>query len=174
MEPITIAASPLTYSEYKKLSLADLRTRHPYQYIGLPIFSIILLIITVPLIISEGVAAIGWETIGTLLFLPVVSAVILLATWLTLSRNYKQKSSIKNGQVCHLNEQGITFESNILQTVTWSDIARTAKQSGQWILLRQAAATSGKSYFLNTAGVMPPASRTELLALLKSKRIKPI
>jgi hypothetical protein len=56
----------------------------------------------------------------------------------------------------------------------WSNIAKTAVQVGKWILLRQVAPTSKEIYFLNTANVMPPAERSELLALLKRKRIKPI
>ena len=73
-----------------------------------------------------------------------------------------------------MDEQGITQEGDSPELILWSDIARTAVQSSQWILLRQAAPTSKEIYFLNTAGVMPPANRNELLALVKRRRIKRI
>ena len=172
MQPIVIAASPLTYAEYKKLCHADLRIRYPYFYIGLPIFSIIPLIIIAILIADKGIALVEWQTLRTLLLPSGISVIVWLTTWYSLRRNYKQSKALENGTIYRLDEQMIIRESTSLEMVTWSDIAKTAKQYGQWILLRQAATTSGEIYFLNAASVMPPANRADLLELLKRKRIK--
>ncbi|MDO7876275.1 hypothetical protein Q5H93_16135 [Hymenobacter sp. ASUV-10] len=174
MSSIVIAASPLTYAEYQKLSLADARARHPKQYIFLPLFSIIPLVVTATLLANNDFATIGWDTLGILLLLPAISTIVWLATWLTIRRNYSRNEVLRNGVVYHLDAQRIVQEGNIPQTILWSDIARNAKQVGEWILLRHAAAASSEIYFLNTNSVMLPAIRTELLDLLKSKRVKPI
>ena len=173
IHPIIIAASPLTYAEYKKLMFADLRARHPFQFIGLPILSLILLIIAVVIVADGGIAATDWQEITPLLLMPAGAAFIWIATWLSLRQKYRQAETLSNGTVYQLNEREIIRDSSPQEPILWSNIARTAKQSGQWVVLRQAALSS-EIYFLNTAGVLPPASREELLALLKSKRIKPI
>jgi hypothetical protein len=73
-----------------------------------------------------------------------------------------------------LDEQGITQEGSNQEPVLWSNIAKSAVQSGHWILLRQDSFASKEIYFLNTACVILPANRAELLAFLKRKRIKRI
>jgi hypothetical protein len=174
MQPIRIAASPLTYVEYRKLSLADFRTRYPIYYIGLPIFSAILLIILLIIIADTGIATLRWQDVDSLVLLLLVVVVVWGGTWFSLQRNYKTNETLKNGIGYRLDEQGITLDGSVSTTVLWSNIARNAVQSGQWIILRQASSASKEMYFLNTAAVLPPASRTELLALLKHKRIKRI
>jgi hypothetical protein len=174
MQPIVIAATPLAYADYKKLIFADLRVRHPFLYIGLPIILFIPLIIIAVMIADAGIAAIMWKDVQTLVLMSGASVMIWVATWYSVRRNYFKTSTLRNGTVYRLDEQGITRETPTQELVLWSDIARTGKQSGQWILLRQAALNSNEFYILDTAGVMPPASRVELLNLLKSKRIKPI
>jgi hypothetical protein len=67
----------------------------------------------VPLLVSEGIAAIGWEMTGTLLLLPGMSVVLLSATWLTLRSNYKKNSALRDGIIYRLDEQGIIRENNI-------------------------------------------------------------
>ena len=51
MQPIAIAASPLTYTEYRKLSLTDFRVRYPFYYIGLPAITLL------PLVVLAAVVA---------------------------------------------------------------------------------------------------------------------
>ena len=174
MQFITVAASPLTYAEYKKLMFADLRARHAFQFIFLPIFSLILLIIVVVIIADAGLAATEWQELIPLLLMPAGSAFILFATWLSLRQKYRNVSDLSNGAIYRLSEQEIVRDGTTQEPILWSNISRTARQSGQWILLRQAAHSSSEIYFLNTANVLPPAGREELLALLKRKRIKPV
>ncbi len=174
MQPIVITASPLAYADYKKIIFSDLRTRHPFLCIGLPIIAFIPLIFIAVIAADGGFAVIEWKNIQTLALISGASIIVWIATWYSLRRNYNKTDALRNGTVYCLDEQGITRESTTQELILWSDIARTGKQSGQWILLRQAAPTSSEIYFLNTAGVMLPASRAELLALLRRKRIKPI
>lgn len=65
MQPIEIAASPLTYTEYRKLSLADFRVRHPFYYIGLPGITILLLVVITAVIATDETASIEWIEIRT-------------------------------------------------------------------------------------------------------------
>ena len=59
MQPIVITASPLAYAECKKVIFVDLRTRHPFLYIGLPIIVFIPLIFIAVMVAGEGFAAIA-------------------------------------------------------------------------------------------------------------------
>ena len=174
MHPIVIAASPLTYAEYKKLMFADLRARHPFQFVFLPILSLVLLIVVVVIIADEGITAAKLQEITPLLLMPAGSAFILIATLLSLRQKYRNVSDLSSGTVYRLNEQEIVRDSIPQEPILWSNIARTARQSGKWILLRQAAHSSSEIYFLSTTGVLPPANREELLSLLRRKRIKSV
>lgn len=174
MQPITIAASPLTYNEYRKLSLAEFRVRYPFYYIGLPIITLLPLIFIAAAVAMDGTAAVKWQDIRTPTLLFGTVALIWTATLYSLRRDYRKNSSLRDGVVYQLDEQGLTQEGSPKELILWSNIAKTALQSGKWILLRQAALTSKEIYFLNTASVLPPVNRSELLALLKRKRIKPI
>ena len=174
MQPIVIAASPLTYAEYEKLSFADLRIRNPYLYIFFPVIALIPLIYFAVIAADEGVGVIEWQEIQLFVLVLGASAIFWIATWLSLRRNYSRNTALSNGMIYRLDEHGITRNNNPQELITWSNIAKTAKQSGQWILLRHAATTSSESYFLNAAGVVPPANRADLIALLKRMRIKPI
>lgn len=174
MQPIEIAASPLTYTEYRKLSLADFRVRYPFYYIGLPGITILLLVVITAVIATDETASIEWIEIRTPTLMLGIAALIWSATLHSLRRDYKKNNSLRNGVAYHLDERGLTQGNNFNEPVLWSNIAKTAIQSGRWVLLRQAALTSKEIYFLNTDGVVPPANRNELLTLLKHKRIKRI
>jgi hypothetical protein len=174
MQPIVITASPLEYTKYRKLMLADLCSKQPFLYIFLPVISFIPLIVIAVTAADEGIAAIDWQSIQIFGLMLGVSAVIWLGTWYSLRRGYRQNSALKNGTTYYLDEQGIRWESNPQGLVSWFDVTRAAKQSGQWIIMRPAASTSSEIYFLDTAGVMPPASRAELLSFLKRKGFKRI
>lgn|GEM_PF-4279024 len=174
MQPISIAASPLTYAEYRKLSFADFRTRYPLYYIGLPAFTIFLLLVIVAMVANAAIATLAWQNFRATILMFGAVVLIWVGTWYSLRQNYRKNSVIRNGAAYYLTAQEITQKGEFSEVVLWSNIARTAVQSGRWILLRQASPTSKEVYFLNTAGVLPPATRAELLVLLKSKGIKRI
>ena len=174
MQPIAIAASPLTYTEYRKLSLIDFRVRYPFYYIGLPAITLLPLVVIAAVAVLDGTSSIDWQFIRTPVSLFGIAALIWGATLYSLRRDYRRNSSLRDGVIYRLDERGLAQEGNSEELILWSNIAKTAVQVGKWILLRQVAPTSKEIYFLNTANVMPPAERSELLALLKRKRIRPI
>ena len=174
MQPISIAASPLTYAEYRRLSLADFRKRYPLYYVGLPAFTLFTLLIVVVMTAGEDVGALEWQHLRTTLLMLGMVVAIWVGTRYNLRQSYRKNSALSSGAVYYLDEQDIRQEGSLAEPVLWSNIARTAVQSGDWIILRQASPTSKETYFLNAAGVVLPANRAELLALLKRKRIKRI
>ena len=148
-----------------------MRKRYPFYYIGLPAFTLLIIAVVTA---TADIDAIEWQQLRTILLMLGVVVVVWVGTWHNLRQSYRKNNALRNGAVYHLDEQGISQEGSSLEPVLWSNIARTAVQSGNWIILRQASSTSKETYFLNAAGVVPPAHRTELLALLKRKRIKRI
>jgi hypothetical protein len=131
MHPITIAASPLTYAEYRKLSFVDFRTRYPVYYIGLPAFTFFILLVFIVLIANENIATIEWQNLRTPILMLGAVVLIWVGTWHSLRRNYRKNSALSNGAAYYLDEQSITQEGNSQESVLWSNIARTAVQSGQ-------------------------------------------
>ncbi|WP_223649104.1 hypothetical protein [Hymenobacter psoromatis] len=173
MQPIVIAAFPLTYAEYRKLSFAEYRARHPAIYVSLPIILLITLIFLALIVVDAGFAAVDWQSARPLLLISGAILLIWIATWYSLRRNYSQSNTIKDGIAYRLDEQGIAPDGDRELTL-WSNIEKTATSSGQWILLRQANYHSKEIYFLNSTSVVPPATRADFHALLKYKRIKPL
>lgn len=174
MQPIVIAASPLTYAEYKKLMLSDLRARHLLRLIGFAFLSFILLIIVVEALYDEGLTVKNLQGLAIPMIFPAGLAFIWITTWLSWRKHYYQSDALRNGATYYLNDQKIVREGISQESILWSNINRTAKQTGQWILLRQATTSLNGICFLNTTAVFSPSTREELLELLKRKRIKPI
>ena len=174
MQPITIAASPLTYAEYRKLIFAEFRNRHPAFYISLPIILLITLVFLGVIVIDTGFGAVDWQSARPLLLISGAILLIWIATWYSLRRNYRQSNIIRNGIIYRLDEKGIVQEDGDQESILWSNIEKTATASGQWVLLRQANYHSKEIYFLNSTSIMPPANRADFHALLRHKRIKPI
>lgn len=147
MQPIVIAASPLTYAEYLKLSLVDFRVRYPFYYIGLPAITLLPLLIIAAVIAMDATASIEWTDIRIPALLFGIAVLIWAATLYSLRRDYTKNNSLRDKAVCYLDEHGLIQESSSREVILWSNIAKTAIQFGKWILLRQAAPTSKKNIF---------------------------
>jgi hypothetical protein len=174
MQQIVIAASPLSYSEYKGLMQSDLRARHLPRLIGFAFLSLILLIIVGVTLYDEGLTAETLQGLAIPTIFPAGLAFIWITTWMNWRKQYYQSDALRNGAIYYLNDREIVREGLSQESILWSNIERTAKQAGQWILLRQATTSLNGICFLNTAAVLSPSTREELMALLKRKRIKPI
>lgn len=174
MQQIVVAASPLTYSEYKKLMFADLRARHLPRLIGFAFLSLVMLLIVGVALYDEGLTAKNLQDLAIPMIFPAGLVFIWIATWLSWRKQYYKSDALQNGAAYYLNDREIVLEGLSQESILWSNIDRTAKQVGQWILLRQATTSLNGICFLNTAAVLSPSTREELLALLKRKRIKPI
>ncbi|GAB2867320.1 hypothetical protein [Hymenobacter ruber] len=174
MQQIVIAPSPLSYTEYKKLMFADLRARHLPRLIGFAFLSLTMLIIVGVALYDEGLTAKNMQDLALPMLFPAGLVFIWIATWLSWRKQYYQSDALRNGATYYLSDQEIVREGLSQESIRWSNIDRTAKQAGQWILLRQATTSLNGICFLNTAAVLSPSVREELLALLKRKRIKPI
>ena len=174
MQPIVLAASPLTYAHYRKLSFADFRVRHTFFYITLPFILLVTVVVIAAIVAGAGITALKWQDLRTLVLMSGVAIVVLLATLFSLRQTYGASSILQNGTVYRLDEKGLTQEGVVSETILWSNIEKTAVLSNQWILLRQASPTSKEVYFLDTTSVMPPANRTDFYALLDRKHIKRI
>ncbi|MFD2720314.1 hypothetical protein ACFST9_16435 [Hymenobacter monticola] len=174
MQQIVIAASPLTYSEYKKLMFADLQARHLPRLISFAFLSFVMLLIVGVALYDEELTAKNLQALAIPIIFPAGLVFIWIATWQSWRKQYYQSDALQNGAAYYLNDREIVLEGLSQEPILWSNVERTAKQVGQWILLRQATTSLNGICFLNTAAVLPPSTREELLALLKRKRIKPI
>ncbi|MCI1186148.1 hypothetical protein MON38_01865 [Hymenobacter sp. DH14] len=174
MQQVVIAPTLLSYTEYKKLMFADLRVRHLPRLIGFAFLSLAMLIIVGVALYDEGLTAKNLQDLALPMLFPAGLVSIWIATWLSWRKQYYQSDALRNGVTYYLNDQEIVRKGLSRESILWSNIDRTAKQAGQWILLRQATTSLNGICFLNTAAVLSPATREELLALLKRKRIKPI
>ncbi len=174
MQQIIIAPSPLSYTEYKKLMFADLRARHLPRLIGFAFLSLTMLTIVGISLYDEGLTTKNLQDLALPMLFPAGLVFIWIATWLSWRKQYHQSDALRNGATYYLNDQEVVRNELSQESILWSNIERTAKQTGQWILLRQATTSLNGICFLNTAAVLSPSTREELLALLKRKRIKPI
>ncbi len=174
MQQIIIAPSPLAYTEYKKLMFADLRARHLPRLISFAFLSLTILIIIRIALHDEGLTAKNLQELALPMLFPAGLVFIWIATWLSWRKQYHQSDALRNGATYYLNDREVIRESLSQESILWSNINRTAKQAGQWILLRQATTSLNGICFLDTVAVLSPSTREELLALLKRKRIKPI
>lgn len=172
MQQIIIASTPLSYTEYKKLMFADLRARHLLRLIGFAFFSLILLVIIGVVLYDEGLTAENLQELAIPIIFPAGLVFIWITTWLSWRKHYHQSDALRNGVTYHLDDREIVREGISQESILWSNVDRTAKQAGQWILLKQTTTSLNSICFLNTAAVLSPSTREELLALLKRKRIK--
>lgn len=112
MQPIAIAASPLTYTEYRKLSLTDFRVRYPFYYIGLPTITLLPLVVIAAVVALDGTSSIDWQFIRTPVSLFGIAALVWGATLYSLRRDYRKNSSLRDGVIYRLDERGLAQEGN--------------------------------------------------------------
>jgi len=88
MQQIVIAASPLSYAEYKNLMFADLRARHLPRLIGFAFLSLTMLIVVGVALYNEGLTAKNLQDLALPMLFPAGLVFIWITTWLSWRKQY--------------------------------------------------------------------------------------